>query len=539
MRFDEASASASASDPTFRSLCRHQESEDEAGEAQQLSTAPPKNASAIAAATAANRGGDFLRSIVRIWVDMIPFDWSQPYNRQTSANGSGSGAVIDADDSYFYILTAFHVVDSASRVHCSFATLGRAIYDADLLGACPEVDVALLRVSKQLLPTAGTSSVSILPLGNSDKVQSGDIIRAVGFPLGENSVWSTNGVIAGRLAETGQFQTDVAINRGNSGGPAIDKNDCLIGVVVSKHSRGSQMGYVAPLAQFKSRLPEMRASVVHNALSAAGKNGLVHIPSHNAVLGTSTRALLDSLGAPRSLSGAYVRYVFPESALHRAGVRSGDVLSRLGCALDNYGQVETQFWNDRLHVDALMRRAPLPIELQIDWWSSVEQRIRSAVVLLDKPLLFGLAERYPPRQPVDYETFGGVVVMPLNIAHMRSNHRFRERYAHVAQEPKLFAHPPLVVTHVMPGSSLSGKALIEPIDCIASVNGSPVKSLQEYRQALLRGAENGERFVSWTTNDGQKTALLYIDAVRETLQFAKELGFTVSDTTVAVQALVQ
>jgi S1-C subfamily serine protease len=529
---------ASNSDAVFQSLCKHRESDSEIHSDEQTNKLA-KNAigdGAHADAQPEETTRAFLRSIVRIWVDMIPFDWEQPYNRQHSANGSGSGAVIGSDSDYLYILTAFHVIENASRVHCSFATLGRAIHDAVMLGACPDVDVALLRVSKSLLPQKGVDSVSVLQLGNSDRVQSGDEIRAVGFPLGENSVWSTNGVVAGRLAETGQFQTDVAINHGNSGGPVIDKNDRLIGVVVSKHSRGSQMGYVVPLAQFEHRLPRMRALRVKRDLGAG--NALVRIPSLNAALGTSTRPLLESLDAPESLDGAFVRYILPGSALERAGVRSGDVLQMIGCPLDNYAQVATEFWNDRLHINALLRRAPLPIELPVRWWSSAQKETRKALVLFDKPIELGLAERYPPREPIDYETFGGVVVMHLNIAHMRGNAKFRERYMYVAEDPKLFAKPPLVVTHVMPGSSLSGKALLEPLDCITRVNNETVHTLDEYRRALVQGAQTSA-FVTWCTKDNQKTALEYSAALQETQVFSREIGFGESKTTKAIRRTLE
>lgn len=525
----------------FQSLCRHQESENSA-ENEQATTATPDREPAAAVTVAgdvqAAASAAALRSVVRLYVDEVHFDWKQPYSRNRSGSGVGSAAVIDEDDEHYYLLTAFHVVASAVRVRCSFASLGRAIHDAKLLGACPEVDTAMLRVTKRDLPAGSQSSIYVLPLGDSDRVETDDEVRVLGFPQGENSVWSTKGVIAGRLSETGQFQLSASVNPGNSGGPLVDRLGALIGVVVSKHAMGDGMGYATPLAQIKPRLADMKrhvSSVDDIARATPRRNGLLRIPSHNCVLGIANRALMNSLAAPEDVEGAYVRYVLPGSVLHRSGVRAGDILVRLGCKLDFFGQVEVAYWNKRLHIDALMPRASLNTELLVEWWSADERRLRSDSVLFNEPSLFGLRERYPPREPVDFETFGGVVVMQLNVQHLRTSSKFRDRYRYVVEDPTLYAKPPLIVSHIMSGSSLSGQPLIESPDTVTHVNGVAVATLAEYRGALFDGAQQSQ-YIRWQTKDGQVSVLEYDKALQESQQFSAEFGFEQSLLTKRIAA---
>jgi len=472
-----------------------------------------------------------LRSVARLHVDESRFDWLQPYNKHNTGNGVGSAAVIDADDDWLYLLTAFHVVRHAVRVHCSFSSLGRVLFDAEMLGACPDVDAALLRVSRSALPQNGAQeAITTIQLGNSDAVRVNDDVRALGFPQGEHSPWSTKGVIAGRLADTGQFQIDASINPGNSGGPLIDANERLIGIVVARHSFGEGMGYATPIEQVRHHLPRMKQSVVRDAMDG---NGLVALPSFNARLGVSTKTLLASLGAdPERTAGAFVAYVLPDTPLHRAGVRKGDVLTRIGCPVDNYAQVLVDFWDERLHVEALLRRAQLGTQLRVEWWCSSERRAKAANIVLDAPDRFGMRERYPPREPVDYETFGGIVVMSLTMNHLKKVSDVRKRLVYAFEDPKLFARPPLIVTHLMSGSSLSGQPLIQPPDRVVKVNNIKVKTLDEYREALLRPIDiDGRLFLRLETRDGLVSALEYSQALRETVQFSNKFHFALSPAT--------
>ena len=479
-----------------------------------------------------------LRGVARLHVDESRFDWSQPYNKNKTATSVGSAAVIDADKEWFYLLTAFHVVRHAVRVQCSFSSLGRVLFDAEMLGACPEVDAALLRVSRKALPLQDVQdAVTVILLGNSDAVSVNDDVRALGFPQGEHSPWSTKGVIAGRLADTGQFQIDASINPGNSGGPLIDANERLIGIVVARHSFGEGMGYATPIEQVRLRLTRMKSAIV---VKPSQGDALVLLPSFNARLGVATTTTLESLGAdPKQVSGAFVAYVLPDTPLHRAGIRKGDVLTRLGCPVDNYAQVLVDFWDERLHVDALLRRAQLGTQLRIEWWSAAKQRAEGANVLLDAPDLMGMRERYPPRDSVDYETFAGVVVMELTLNHLQKLSEVRKRLVYAFEDPKLYARPPLIVTHLMSGSSFSGQPLIQPPDRLVKVNNIKVRTLDDYRSALLKPIRAGSKlFLRLESKDGTVSVIDYARALGETLAFAKQLVFQPSDVTLQIQRML-
>jgi putative serine protease PepD len=150
---------------------------------------------------------------------------------------TGSGFVISKDG---YIVTNDHVVEGASKVQVKIGTSGKA-QDAQVVGADPSRDLALLKVDGHDLKT--------LPLGDSSKVEVGDSTFAIGNPFGLDHTF-TEGIVSAlnRTLQSpngsnisGAIQTDAAINPGNSGGPLLDSDGNVIGVN-SQIATGSQGG---------------------------------------------------------------------------------------------------------------------------------------------------------------------------------------------------------------------------------------------------------------------------------------------------------
>ncbi|HEX2271331.1 MAG TPA: trypsin-like peptidase domain-containing protein, partial [Pyrinomonadaceae bacterium] len=138
--------------------------------------------------------------------------------------GLGSGVIIDADG---YILTNHHVVDGADQIKVDLND-GRSL-DARVVGADPPSDLAVLKVDASNLP--------VLVLGDSDRTRVGDVVLALGNPLGVGQT-VTMGIISAKGRQTGLsngafedfLQTDAPINRGNSGGAFLNVNGELIGI---------------------------------------------------------------------------------------------------------------------------------------------------------------------------------------------------------------------------------------------------------------------------------------------------------------------
>ncbi len=144
--------------------------------------------------------------------------------------GAGSGFLIDTDG---HILTNNHVVDGAQTIEVTFGGPDHTTYKAKLLGADTRNDIALLKID------LGSHKLVPLTLGDSNNLQVGQRVLAIGNPFGQFSSTLTTGVVSalGRTVQTSDntfidqaIQTDAAINRGNSGGPLLNSHGQVIGI---------------------------------------------------------------------------------------------------------------------------------------------------------------------------------------------------------------------------------------------------------------------------------------------------------------------
>jgi Do/DeqQ family serine protease len=226
--------------------------------------------------------------------------------------GLGSGVIVTADG---YILTNNHDVDSASDV--SVELPDKRTFTAKVVGTDAPTDLAVVKVDAQNLPT--------LTLGDSDKVQVGDVVLAVGNPLNLGET-VTSGIISakGRQTDLGGdgyenfLQTDAAINHGNSGGALVNTNGQLIGInsqIVSPSDGNIGIGFAIP------------SNMAKNVMDQLIKDGTVR----RGMLGIKVQALTPDMATAMSLpsaQGAVVADVDDGSPAARAGVQQGDVITQ-------------------------------------------------------------------------------------------------------------------------------------------------------------------------------------------------------------------
>jgi S1-C subfamily serine protease len=189
---------------------------------------------------------------------------------QASGKGLGSGVLIDEQGS---IVTNAHVVDGAANITVTLHDGTRL--PAELIGSDPQSDVALLHVT---LPRGQHAPAQ---LGDSDKLEIGQKVLAIGHPFGLGYAFST-GIVSGfgRLLETKQevfqervIQTTTPFNPGNSGGPLVDSEDRVIGINSSILMGAQNIGFAIPINTVKSIVTELRANgrVIRPWLGIKGK----------------------------------------------------------------------------------------------------------------------------------------------------------------------------------------------------------------------------------------------------------------------------
>jgi putative serine protease PepD len=232
-------------------------------------------------------------------------DW---FGEVQEGKGSGSGSVIDANGD---ILTNYHVIEGAQKLTVTFG--GDKSYPARVVGGDPDTDLAVIKID------APVSGLTIVPLGDSDKLNVGQKVLAIGNPFGLDRTLTT-GVISGLQRPIrarnnrpidAAIQTDASINPGNSGGPLLDKFGRMIGInsqILSPAGGSVGVGFAIPVNIAKRVVPQLI------------QFGEVRRPKLGANL--LPVAALSGQGANLPVSsGLIVRNVVPGTSAANAGLR--------------------------------------------------------------------------------------------------------------------------------------------------------------------------------------------------------------------------
>jgi len=245
-----------------------------------------------------------------------------PRGPQPDRTGAGSGFIYSEDG---YVMTNHHVIEDADEIIIRMAD--RREFEAELVGSDEASDIAVLKIkAKEPLP--------FLLLGNSESVKAGQWVAAIGSPFNfEQSV--TAGIVSakGRSNRAQQYvpfiQTDVAINRGNSGGPLLNMDGEVIGI--NSWILSSSGGYIG----LSFSIPIEVAVSTARQLRETGKveRGLLGV-----IVGAVNREMAEALGLDRPV-GALVNDTTPDGSADRAGIEPGDVILE-------FNGVEVETWND-------------------------------------------------------------------------------------------------------------------------------------------------------------------------------------------------
>ena len=234
----------------------------------------------------------------------------RPQREAPAVRGLGSGVIVSNEG---YVLTNHHVIDGAEEVTVELTD--HRTYSARLVGSDPPSDLAVLKIDENNLP--------VLPMGNSDQARVGDMVLAIGNPLGlEQTV--TAGIISAKGRSTGLsdgsfedfLQTDAPINQGNSGGALVSATGELIGInsqILSPTGGNIGIGFAIPV--------NMARNVMHQLI----RDGTVRRGSLGVTIQSLTPEAVSRLGL-QTARGALVTSVISGGPAERAGVRANDVI---------------------------------------------------------------------------------------------------------------------------------------------------------------------------------------------------------------------
>jgi serine protease Do len=368
----------------------------------------------------------------------------------------GSGFIIDPDGS---ILTNNHVVENAQKIVVKLSDDEE--FEAKVVGRDSKTDIAVIKINaKNSLPSAS--------LGDSDRLEVGEWVVAIGNPFGLDST-VTSGIVSAKGRHIGQgpydnfIQTDASINPGNSGGPLINLRGEVIGInsaIFSRTGGNMGIGFAIPINLAKELLPQLR-----------GK-GKVTRGYLGVLIQKVTPEIAESLGMDHGY-GALVANVSKDGPAEKAGVKVGDVIV----------EFDGKEIKDSGDLPIIVARTP------------VDKKVRMKVLRDKKSVALNVSvgelkdEEKVASAPEKGEL--GMTVQKLT--------------PQIAESLGLEKTDGVVVTAVEPGSS-ADEAGIRRGDVIVEVDRKPVRGVEDYRKAI--GASRKGRGILFLVRRGDSTLFL-------------------------------
>jgi len=357
--------------------------------------------------------------------------------REFKQRSLGSGFIIDKEG---HILTNNHVVEKASAIKVRLKD-GKE-YDAKVIGKDPKTDIAVIKISAK-------NDLPVVPLGDSEKLEVGEWVLAVGNPFGlEHTV--TAGIVSakGRVIGQGPYddfiQTDASINPGNSGGPLFNLKGEVVGINTAIVSGGQGIGFAIPINVAKSLLPQLKAKgrVVRGWLGV--------------VIQKVTPELAKSFGL-KEYEGALVSDVMDDSPASKADIRRGDVI----VSFDGHAIKEMEQLPKLVAITEVGKKVKIGF---IRDGKSLDVEVTVGELKEDR--------REAKTAPETEKTFGLVV---QNIT------------PEIAKHLNLKDRRGVIVTDIQPGSPAEN-ADLRPGDIIAEINKKPVRNAADFKELMKKAS---------------------------------------------------
>ena len=479
---------------------------------------------------------DIYHTIVRIIVHTSEFDFELPFKIKGNSLSSGTGFFIDK---HGHILTCSHVVEDASHVYIEIPNEGKKQYKAKVLGICPFFDIAVIQIIDYKNKHCCTLDETIQTSDQS--IKSGDETYALGFPLGQDNLKVTKGIISGQQHR--MYQIDTPINPGNSGGPLL-KNGKVIGINGAGIMLANNIGYAVPISRYflvKDMLYEPKRLIHYPELfgfeyqrtcqefidffgykcgepaetrtSTKKRNSKQRHSSRHRVSSTSTKTGTQKHQGGCKTGGIYVKRTFRKSPIASTQMTEGDFVCSLnGISIDHYGEFDSRWMNQKMDMSNMLATLPLGKKVSVNYWSKKnKEHVQRNFIL--KEYAMPIRELYPQFEKVDYEVIGGIVFMPLALNHLEgffTSGSFK-KYGKIERRHE----PKLLVSAVLMGSYLAQQKTLNKNEVIKEVNDIKVATIDELRKALLQPVRKGNRHYLKLYTEDRNTAILPLKTLHE------------------------
>lgn len=497
-----------------KNVCLHLEDKVKALESQQLSVHKQKSFDAtdcpiVTTATSAQLWANLQKkvqnTVVQLFVQSANFNWIEPYKVPQIGAGLGSGFFISESGE---IITNAHVVNQAAVIHIQIPSFGKHQFEADLIGIMPEKDFAIIKIRPEGLDLIRSvlGKIPYLTLGDSDLMRRGDEVMALGYPLGQQSLKSTTGVISGR--EGGMIQMSAPINPGNSGGPSINTSGQVVGINTAGITSAQNVGYIIQINDVKVFLDELRSEK------------LVRKPYLGILQSMATEDLVKSLGNPLP-GGVYIVEVLSDSPLS-GQLTPGDMIYEInGIKIDLYGEMTVPWSEDKVSTAEYVSRLALGQKVSfVVYRNGVRKQFTCD---FERRKLAPIRQMFPGYEKIEYETFGGLVVMPLSLNHIQLLIPVASGLAKFVEDRNQ-TEPVLVVTHVMSNSPAQRCRLSLTGSVLKTVDNKKVATIADLQDAIAGAGD----IIKIQTTDNAMVAISKKDILENEPRLARTYAYEIS-----------
>ena len=451
------------------------------------------------------------KSIVKLIVDNIEIDWELPYNIIGTNLASGTGFFIDTKG---HIVTCSHVVCNSQNILVEIPFIGSEKYECDVLGICPCLDIALLKIKKY-------KPKHFLKLGDMKDVKIGEQVLTIGYPMNyddqsfirTNNLKVTKGIVSGH--QFGLYQTDSAINPGNSGGPMIVNNK-VIGINSSGIDESQNIGYSVPIDYFKLLKKELMK----------GKRNIVYSIKKPFLFNQTNKNLL-KLYNTNCTNGIYISNVFPNSTFEKAGLKEGHILCKIDkYKLDNNGKVNKFWFGNKIDINTLFFNYKIGQNVNIEYWTG-KKLVKKKVEL--ESYKFPIRELFPQYEEIEYEIIGGLVLTNLcsNLITFSENFQSLMQYALIHNRLK----SKVIITNIFPNSTLSELQTFDISNFIIKINNICVSNIKEVKKALTKPIIKKNKTYFIFENSQNKIFTIELkDMLAQDVKLSSIYGFKLSET---------
>lgn len=468
-------------------------------------------------------------SVLQIIVYYAHYDIKRPYSSPEDRKSRGTGFIVDIKRGL--VITNAHVAEDAISIMGRSPITGKENLILELVGISRDRDLAICRLDEDSIKKISADfqipEILNMKFGDDMLLSQSEEVMTIGYPLGKENIKVTTGVVSGFQYENDEDDDDLglqhpsyiqitaAINPGNSGGPLLNKKGEVVGVNAAGYLFMQNVGYAIGTRALISIFEKMLMGEINDSMK------VLRMPQFSIKCNRTNPILNKIRCGDHRYTGIYVYDVLKDSIFDK--LEEGDIISRIYYRdpfwtssesfdvtdiggnkisilqkpseivlgdFDNFGDITLyrfeenapgqygrQLLNRKIQLDELRDIIPLGTEIQIHIcrdgakWHSIMTRY-------DAIQIYRISLKYLHLEPMPYIIFGGIVVSPLTLNHVKKFGLIK-----YTKKDKAFNRY-LIIVQVFPNTTAYHVGTLEPGDILDKVNSIEVKTIQDIHDAL-------------------------------------------------------